>query len=240
MFGFDGILEMLRLYREGRSTAEVFEEALGLTPAAFDRQFNSWVDSKSGLIDLDSFRQWVEQGTSAAGMGDHETAIENLQRAVDMYPEYTFEGNPYLPLAASYEATGDLASAVATLDQFASYAEHGSTGLLELARLREETGDLEGAADALDRVMYMIPTQLDPHRDLGRISLEIGRYDTAIREYTTLLALNAPDQANAYYQLARAHHGNGDDDQARANVLESLLIAPSFEAAQELLLEIAR
>jgi tetratricopeptide (TPR) repeat protein len=240
MFGFDAILDMLRLYREDRSTAEVFEEALGLTPAAFDRQFNSWVDSRSGLIDLDSFRQWVEAGMAAADAGDHETAIENLSRAVNMYPEFAFDGNPYLPLAASYEATGDLESAIETLDRFASYAEHGFAGLLELARLREEAGDLAGAADALNRVMFMIPTQLDPHRNLGRISLELGRYDDAIREYSTMLALGAPDEANAYYQLARAHHGNGNDEAARTNVMESLLIAPSFEAAQELLLEIAR
>jgi tetratricopeptide (TPR) repeat protein len=157
-----------------------------------------------------------------------------------MYPEFAFDGNPYLPLAASYEATGDLESAIETLDRFASYAEHGFAGLLELARLREEAGDLAGAADALNRVMFMIPTQLDPHRNLGRISLELGRYDDAIREYSTMLALGAPDEANAYYQLARAHHGNGNDEAARTNVMESLLIAPSFEAAQELLLEIAR
>ncbi len=240
MFGFDTILEMLRLYREDRTTEEVFEEALGISPSAFDRQFNSWVDSRTGLIDLELFRQWTEQGVAAANAGDHETAIENLSRAVNMYPEYTFDGNPYLPLAASYEAVGDLDLAIATLDRFGSYAEHGFAGLLELARLREETGDLEGAADALNRVMFMIPTQLDPHRRLGAIALELGYWDEAIREYETLLALDAPDEANAYYQLARAHHAKGELDEARTNVMESLLIAPSFEAAQELLLEIAR
>jgi hypothetical protein len=83
-FGFDAILEMLRLYRENRTTEEVFEEALGLTPAAFDRQFNSWVDSRTGLIDLESFRQWTERGVAAADAGDHETDIENLSREEKM------------------------------------------------------------------------------------------------------------------------------------------------------------
>jgi hypothetical protein len=43
-----------------------------------------------------------------------------------------------------------------------------------------------------------------------------------------------------YFQLASAQYGAGRLDEARASIRESLKIAPSFEAAQELLLQIVR
>ena len=68
--------------------------------------------------------------------------------------------------------------------------------------------------------------------------LSSKQYPGAAREYETLLALNTPDRAGAYYHLAEANFGEGKKDEAHKNVMKSLKIAPSYEPAQELLLKI--
>jgi hypothetical protein len=68
----------------------------------------------------------------------------------------------------------------------------------------------------------------------------LKQYAGAGREYETLIALNTPDRAGAYYHLAEANFGEGRRDDARKNVLKSIDIAPSYEPALDLLLKIKR
>src|SRR5690606_30964888 len=55
-----------------------------------------------------------------------------------------------------------------------------------------------------------------------------------------LVALGPTDRAEALYQLAVALHRAGDNAAARRTVLQALEIAPNYEAAQMLLLEVRR
>jgi tetratricopeptide (TPR) repeat protein len=88
--------------------------------------------------------------------------------------------------------------------------------------------------------MFINPMELEGHRQYGQVLLELEEYEDAATEFQVLLGLNAPDEAMTYYQLASAQFGAGQLEEARASVRESLKIAPSFEAAQELLLQIVR
>ena len=64
--------------------------------------------------------------------------------------------------------------------------------------------------------------------------------DAAAREYETMIALKTPDRATAYYLLAQSYLGDGKRSEARKAVLNSLDIAPSYEPAQKLLVEILK
>ena len=127
-----------------------------------------------------------------------------------------------------------------TLEQLTSYSEYGYQPLLDLARLRLDAGDSVGAEEALDRAMFISPMELEGHRRYGEVLLGREQFDKAVREYEVLLALNAPDVASTYFQLATAQYGAGQLTEARKSILESLKVAPFFEAAQELLLQIVR
>ena len=240
MYGFEAILGMLALYRDDVPTPDVFESALGVSVDEFDRRFDAWLDSRTALIDPEAFRNRTRDGYEALVAGDLAKAIEDLGAAVDIFPEYSGEGNPYVGLAEAHERDGNPAAAIEVLDRLAAYSEYGYSSLRDLARLKRAAGDLEGAAEALELSMFISPTQPDGHRELGEALLELGRYPEAAREYQVLLALDAPDRAASYYRLATAQYGAGLLPEARGSVLESLKIAPSFEEAQELLLEIAR
>jgi tetratricopeptide (TPR) repeat protein len=240
MFGFEAILDMLALYKDNRGTDEVFENALGVSLSQFDREFNSWLDMKTTLIDVEAFRTRTQAGYEALSEGDLPTAIEELSVAVNIFPEYSGEQNPYLGLAEAYEMDGNPTAAIETLERLTAYSEYGYQSLLDLARLKVDTGDTEGAAEALGLSMYISPIELEGHREYGQVLLENDNFLEAAREYEVLLALNTPDLATTYYQLASAQYGAGLLPEARRNILESLKIAPSFEEAQELLLQIVR
>jgi predicted Zn-dependent protease len=70
--------------------------------------------------------------------------------------------------------------------------------------------------------------------------LELKQFSNAAREYETLIALKTPDRAAAYYLLAQAYLGQGKKAEARKAVINSLDIAPLYEPAQQLLVEILK
>ena len=71
-------------------------------------------------------------------------------------------------------------------------------------------------------------------------NLNLKQYANAAREYETMIALKTPDRATAYYYLAQSYLGDGKRSEARKAVLNSLDIAPSYEPAQKLLVEILK
>jgi len=239
-FGFGAIRKMLALYKQGKTTADVFQDALGLTLEQFDTEFFKWVDDKVKGIEIKAFTELMSSGEEALAKGDTDKAIEILTKSVEMYPEYTDEHNAYEPLADAYLKKGDKKAAIDTLKKFMTYSENGYKASLKLADLLLEAGDPAGARHALEGAMFIRPLDLEEHQKLGELLLSQKQFGPAVREFEALIALNAPDKAGAYYKLAEANLGQGNRDAARTNVRKSLEIAPSFEPAQELLLKIVR
>jgi tetratricopeptide (TPR) repeat protein len=239
-FGFGAIKKMLMLYKEGKTTAEVFKEALGLTLDQFDTEFFKWVDDKVKDLDVKAFTELMSSGEEALTKGDIDKAIEVFTKAIDMYPEYTDEHNAYEPLADAYLRKGNKKAAIDTLKKFMTYSETGYQASLKLADLLQEAGDLAGARHALEAAMFVRPLDLQEHQRLGELLLSQKLYVPAAREFEALLALNAPDKAVAHYKLAEAYFGQGNREAARTNVRKALEIAPSYEPAQELLLKLVR
>ncbi len=239
-FGFPAVRKMLLLYKDGKSTEEVFKQALGTELKDFDTQFMKWVDDRTKGIDEKKFTELVSQGEQGLAKGDTDKAIEALKSAIEMYPEYTDEHNPYEPLADAYLKKGDKQAAIDVLKKFMKYEETSFNANLKLADLLKEQGDLAGARQWLEGSLYIRPLAFEGHDKLGAVLLAEKQYPLAIREYDTLLALNTPDKAGAYFHLAEADLGAQNRVEAKKNVLKCLEIAPNFEAAQELLLKIVK
>ena len=144
------------------------------------------------------------------------------------------------PLAEAYLKKGDKAAAAAALKKYLNYSELSFPSYVKLAELLEESGDKAGAAKSLEGAMYVRPMDLKGHAKLGSLLLELKQYAGAAREYETLIALKTPDRATAYYLLAQSYLGGGKRAEARKAVLNSLDIAPSYEPAQKLLVEILK
>ena len=91
---------------------------------------------------------------------------------------------------------------------------------------------------ALKRVVSVDPFDGAAHRTLGRLALSGGDTAEAVRLFRVALAAKPLDKASAHADLAEALLKAGQRDEARKQVLEALLIAPTFTRAQDLLLKL--
>lgn len=239
-WGFPAIRKMLDLYKAGKTTEQVFREALNIGLEPFDTDFFKWMGEKTAPIDPAKYGKLLEAGVEALDAGELDKAIASLKEAVDMYPEYSDEANAWEPLAEAYLKKGNKPGAAETLKKYLNYSELSFPSYVKLAELLEESGDKAGAARALEGAMYVRPMDLKGHSKLGSLALELKQFSNAAREFETMLALKTPDRATAYYLLAQAYLGDGKRTEARRAVLNSLDIAPSYEPAQKLLVEILK
>jgi cellulose synthase operon protein C len=265
-YGFDGILRMLALYKEGAKTPDVLQRALKLAPADFDRAFSDYIraktapfiealgsgplaapggeaPSKETLTALvkakpNDYFSHLRLGTLFKNAGEADPALDHLKRAAELFPYYAGEGNPYSLMADIYESRGQKAEAAQALESLTRYNETNSEALARLARLRLSLGDQKGALQALETTFYIQPFDATLHKLAGNVYLEQGSAAQATREFRALVALEPPDLAEAHFDLARSLEASGNRLEARREVLRALELAPGFEKAQELLLKL--
>jgi Tfp pilus assembly protein PilF len=96
-----------------------------------------------------------------------------------------------------------------------------------------------GTIESLEQAMYISPYDVAAHTRLAELYQRAGNKAGVVRERQAIVALQPVDMAEARYQLAAAHLNNGDRASARREVLKALEVAPNFERAQELLLQLS-
>ncbi len=258
--GFDAILQFLHGFADGHTTNELIVQVLGVQPEEFDKDFDQWLRQRyqaalasteggppapdrsaaslSADYDPNSFFAQLRLGAESLEAGDTATAVRAFERVTELYPEYGGADSPYAFLGRIHNARGDLGEAEQALARLSEVSESHLPGAELLADVRTRNGDLEGAAKALGRVIEIAPFRPEPH--LGRAELfeRMGQWHEAARERQAVVALQPVDRAEALYQWARTLHRAGQRDEARQRVLEALEIAPAYDAALELLLDL--
>jgi tetratricopeptide (TPR) repeat protein len=186
----------------------------------------------------DTFALHLRAGHLFAASGDNQNAILHFKRAIELFPYYPGEGNPYEPLAEILEKQGDKAQAADTLTALVKVDENNLVALRNIARLRVALGDSARALEAMRLSFYVSPFEYATHTQAGELSLDTKQYSQALAEFQIALALDPPNVAEANYNVANAYHMLRRPPEARRAVLRALEAAPSYEKAQELLLKI--
>jgi tetratricopeptide (TPR) repeat protein len=249
-WGRPALVAMLRGYRDGLETPAVFGRVLGLTPDALNARFAAFVRQKFATA-LAAIAPWSGTGPGAGEFVDAIRAAEALEaagkpdearaaleRADKMFPEYAGQSAPALALARLHVARGDVRAAVAALARHNALDESALASNAEEARLRQDMGDLTGAAAALGRMLWISPYDAGMHARLAELLDQTGAVGRALLERRAVLAAGPADPLEARYQLARAMVRAGDAAGARREILAVLEAAPAFEKAQALLLEL--
>lgn len=260
-FGFDSIRQMLHAYAEDKTTEEIFQEVFGLSVEEVDARFMEEVartldpllpvlERKDRLPDgalrmatnanPDHYWTNLAYGKQLAGEKKFEEAVGYLERAIELFPYNGTRESPYPDLVAAYEELGDQDRLLTTLRKWWEQAPLFPENAVRIAGLLEKRGSLEEAAGYLEQSMFVDPSNRGTHQKLGEIYLATGEPDAAVGEFSVLLHLEPVDQANTHYWIARALHETGRTGEARKHVLLSLEVAPGFEQAQKLLLELVR
>ena len=236
---------MLDGYRRGLSTEEVFRVALDLKPEAMDREFDRWLreryrDQMTAVAGEDGgpFQRELLRAMSRLEAGDEAQARAGFEAAKALFPDYSEGNSPSWHLAAIHRKAGRLRDAAQELTHLTSLAETDYAANLELGSVLEALGDTAEAANALERAVYIDPRDVGLHQRLAGLYGALGNWRKAVRERRAVVALAPPDMAEAYYQLALAWYQAGDLTAARREALRALDVAPAYEAAQDLLLQI--
>lgn len=268
--GFPAILHMLLAYRDGASNQEAFERALGVRIAEFDDEFQRYLKDRFATAvasvgaeppgdpprDLAGARTAVarapnrfESQTALARAlfdeGQLADAARHFDAALRLFPEYGGPDGSHWYLGRIREAQGDLNAAADHYRELLRLNESHYDGRIALARVLAPTdhhvdADLAGAAEALRGVPFVHPYQIADHERLADILEELGDWKGASIARRAVLALDPADRAAAHYRLAQVLYKAGDRTAARREVLAALEIAPNYEEALELLLEIRR
>ncbi len=250
--GAKALPAMLIAYRDGLETAAVFQKVLGLNSAQVDQRFEAWMrvrfaaplravtpgdgHSPIGGTFITTMRAAIVlvEGTAA----QRDSARVLLEQARVMFPTYPGADGPNWYLATLAKDRGDTAAAIASLAQITSRNETAWEANLLEADLREHRGDDVGAMAALNRLIWIFPYDDTVHARLATLAAKRADFVVAVRERRAVIAVHPVDLMEARYQLAKALAAAGDAAGARRELLHLLELAPSFEKAQSLLLEL--
>jgi tetratricopeptide (TPR) repeat protein len=254
--GQNALRDMLRAYGEGKSNEQVFRDVLRTDLAQFDTKFDAFlqqkfaqqlaavdiprrVDPELGLTQIGgAFADAMRKATEHMEAERFAEAITEAERARAVFPEYAAPNGPYRILHAAYVKTNNKDKAIEALRAQTLLNERDYEGNMLLAELLETQGDRAGAAEALERAIYIYPYDVKHHDRLAQHYTALKQFPKVVRERRALLALNPVNRADALYRLALAYSDAGQRDQARREVLRALEIAPNFAEAQDLLLKL--
>lgn len=110
--------------------------------------------------------------------------------------------------------------------------------LLDAIAAAQRAGNDTALVAALERSLWVWPYDIEGHRRIAEAAARAGLPGRVVREWQVILALGPADALAARYELARALRNVGDAAGARREVLRVLELAPTYEPAQTLLLEL--
>ncbi|NNF26066.1 MAG: tetratricopeptide repeat protein [Gemmatimonadetes bacterium] len=260
--GFPAIVRMLEAYRDGRSNREAFQLALGVDLADFDDEFDEFLrdrfsaavrsvgsDVEMAVRDLSSARDAVASAPGAFGPrmalatalfaeGQMDDAARHFETALELFPQYGGPQGPHWFLGRIREEQGRLEEAADHYESLLALNESHYEGRLALVALLQELGRDREAADAMAAVPFVHPYEIGDQVALAEMLEAQGDMSGAVVARQAVIALDPVDRANAYFLLARTLHRAGASGEARSELLKALEIAPNYEEALDLLLEL--
>jgi tetratricopeptide (TPR) repeat protein len=142
-------------------------------------------------------------------------------------------------IAAIAEKQGDTARAVRALQDVLKVDHTDIEAARKLAMLLASSSqDKAQLEDAYQRLVNVDPFDANAQSGLGRLLMARRDAAGAARAFRSALASKPADAAVAHVDLAEAYLTLGKHADAKAQTLQALEIAPSFERAQDLLLKL--
>jgi tetratricopeptide (TPR) repeat protein len=183
----------------------------------------------------DNFTAQLALGKALAIAGD-VGAYTPLQRAAALVPTAIGPDSPHAVMAQLAEKLNDRPRAIKEYEAVLAADHTNVAAARKLFELASAAGDERALAIALDRVVALDPFDASAHTGAGRLALKRKDHIVAMREFRAALQTGAADKAAAHCDLGESYLLAGMRAEAKKEALAALEIAPSFERAQELLL----
>jgi tetratricopeptide (TPR) repeat protein len=238
-WGFDKLVALLRQFTRDTNTAAAVEATFRIAPAKFDEEFNAFVKQRFAgmLANSEEWQKSMRAAHTAAAAEKWSEALAPARRAVEIFPEFTTGGSPYLLVAQALDKTGKRDEAIETMQRYRQFGGWDPAALRQLAQWLDEGQHEPQALEVLNALLLVDPLDATLHQKLGDRLYAGRKAADSLREYRVLLALGAHDSAAANFGIARALHSMGNRTESRRHLLAALETAPHYRPAQELLLE---
>ena len=237
-YGQKALSRILTAYRDGKDTVGALEAALDTPHHAVDEAFEAYLDDRFAGVDPDTFEVSMQEARDAVSKRNWALAAEAARRAIAAYPNAVGTPSPYPALAAAETGLGNRGPAIDALIEYWRAGGRSPSALHVLAGALDEAQRHEEALAVRRSLALTAPLAVETRTQLGNDLLDAGQPREALEEYRAVLSLKPHDAADAHYRLARAYHRLNESEDARRHVLLALEIAPRFQDALSLLLEI--
>jgi tetratricopeptide (TPR) repeat protein len=226
--GFDAALD--KRYATLRAKLKMPE---GLAPGAPPEKIKAIADANP-----DNYIAQMMLGESLAET-DPDAAMAAFEKAAALIPNAGGEDSPYAFIAALANKKGDKVRATAALERLTKNTHTDVQSARQLVTLIDAGKEPARALAVLQRVVSVDPFDADANARLGQLAMKAGDSTLAIRSFRAVVAGKPLDKASAHADLAEALLLAGQKDEARKQVMEALLVAPTFTRAQDLLLKLS-
>ena len=258
--GQQALRSLVKSYAQGIDTDTAMKRALNATMDDLQGSFDKALDEKFGSMrralhdsdkpvdatSLDALKaaaaarpeNYVAQlalGQALAAAGD-PSAFAPLQRAAVLVPSAIGPESPHALMAALAEKVNDRSRALKEYEALLNTDHTNVDAARKMYALADAAADDRAAAIALGRVVALDPFDAAAHSGWGRLALKQRDAAVATREFRAALQTGVLDRAAAHCDLGESYLLAGRRGDAKKEALAALEIAPSFERAQELLL----
>jgi len=258
--GQQALNTLVRSFADGSDSDAALKKAINVDFDGLQGSFTKYLDDKFGamrraLHDVDtqvdassidalkaaaaarpeSYIAQLALGQALAKAGD-PSAFAPLQRAAVLVPNAIGDESPHAIMAALAEKLSDRPRALREYEALINADHTNVEAARKLWTLAEAAGDERLMTVAVTRIVSLDPFDPAAHTNWGRMALKKRDAAASSREFRAAIHTGAPDKAAAYCDLGESYLLAGNRAEAKKQALAALEIAPSFERAQELLL----
>jgi tetratricopeptide (TPR) repeat protein len=266
-YGDDGVGKLVRSFAQGVDTDAALKSALDTDFDRLQTSFDQFTgrlfaalrppleagpkDEELQSMPLVGLRAYVSEnpqnfyaqmalGRALRKEQQIDEAVQAFERAAALVPVARGANSAHAQLAEIALARNDRRRAITHLQALVGIDFDNIAAARQLAQLLREDGVTDAAAlrPVYERIAAIDPFDAEAHGMLGRLAMQRSEPEVAEREFRAVLALNPVDRAAAITDLAESYLRGGKRAEAKKETLAALEIAPSYERAQALLLEL--
>jgi predicted TPR repeat methyltransferase len=203
----------IALHRAGRldEARRLYEQILGTEP--------------------DNATAWHFLGVLQHQLGDSESAVASITRALDVDRRYVDAWNN---LGNIYRETNQYAAALQAYERAVAIAPGHADAWNNLGVMRSGRGEYAEAQDAYARAIAIDPAHLAAWQNRGSLAARINEFDASIAAYRRAIELR-PGDSVAYSGLSRSYYRAGRIDEAVAVYHEWLTVDPENAVARHMM-----
>jgi tetratricopeptide (TPR) repeat protein len=244
-YGWEKMRRLLAAFRD-KSESDAFPFIYGKPLDRLEAEFQAYlkprVERVAAQLNENSASEYLKQvrtGEDHFKNGNWEKAAEAYRRAITLEPEPRYPVSVYFRLAQAEEKLEKREAAMDAYLKAGQLFETEESAFQRAFDLALKLDRRDAVATAYENLLFLYPADSDLHLAMGQALLKWNQPEQAVIPLKRATELSTGDAAQAHYLLGRAYWAAGKPDLARKAVLAALDIAPAFEKAQQLLLQIA-